>query len=42
MITGEIKSKVDKIWDAFTIPTPALLAKVVDMIDQVTENEGTR
>jgi type I restriction-modification system DNA methylase subunit len=57
MLTGEIRSQVDTIWNAFwtggisnplevieqityllflrTIPTPALLAKVVDLIDQV-------
>src|SRR4030067_939383 len=75
MLTGELKSKIDRIWDAFwsggisnplevieqityllflrtlggaqspsahhmkdarfTIPTPALLAKVVDLLDQV-------
>jgi type I restriction enzyme M protein len=35
MITGDIKNQIDMKDARFAIPTPALLAKVVDLLDKV-------
>ena len=42
MITGEIKNKIDSIWDdffqSFFIPSPQTLKAVITKLDELFEN----